>query len=43
MSDKDSNKHGAKTTVLFNRLSHQIFKKEKKKGKPHTFWLKVKN
>lgn len=36
MSDKDSNKHGAKTTVLFSKLSHELKKKEKKKGKNHT-------
>lgn len=45
MSDKDSNKHGAKNTVLFNGLLYQIFKKRKtkrEKKKPHTFWLIVK-
>lgn len=47
MSDKDSNKHGAKTTVLFGWLSHQLRKKKgkkekKKKGERNTLWIRVK-
>lgn len=36
ISDKDSNKHGVKATVLFNKLSHQLKLKKKKikKGNP---------
>lgn len=30
ISDKDSNKHGVKATVLFNKLSHQLKLKKKK-------------
>lgn len=39
MSDKNSNKHGAKNTVLFNGLLYQIFKKGKEKGKKTTHIL----
>lgn len=48
MSDKDSNKYEAKTTVLFNKLSHQLkfktkTKQNKKKKGTHThFGLIVK-
>lgn len=41
MSDKESNKHGAKPTVLYSSISWHINLK-KKKRKPHTLWIRVK-
>lgn len=44
MSDKESNKHGAKPTVLYSSISWHInFKKKKKKKESHIhFGLELK-